>query len=487
MIAVLAASVVGVVFVGASAVALAETADTTGARERPNIVFIYTDDQGPWAFGAAGCSQCKTPNVDRLARQGARLTCSFTTTPVCSPSRAGLVTSRYGTEVGITDWISPRAEPELGLDPSTTTWMEVLAQTGYRNGLVGKWHLGTEDRFHPTAMGYHYFMGFREGGTRVADPTLEVDGEPKPFEGFTVNILTDHALEFIRENKHRPFVLSLHYRAPHAPWLPLPEEDWAPFRDMDPKLPDPDFPGLLVDKMKRVMREYLGSVASVDRNVGRVLDLLDELKLADETVVIFTSDHGYNVAHHGLQYKGNAFWRVEEPPPGTEFVPRGRRPNMFDTSLLTPTAVRWPGVVEPGKVIRETISNLDWFPTLLDIAGAKAPEGVLLRGESILPLLKGEAVPDWDNDLYAEYSMHHGATTHMRAYRTPEWKLVRDFQDPDRDELYDLVHDPEETENLIDDPRPEVQEVVRRLHARILAEMKATGDPALQLVGDRPK
>ena len=469
---------------GLAAAANAAKPDTTVSApgQRPNILFVYTDDQGPWTIGVSGNPQAKTPHMDRLFRQGAYLVNSFTTTPVCSPSRASLMASRYGTELAITDWIHPGKEPELGLDPATVTWPEVLAEAGYTNGLIGKWHLGIPDRFHPTKTGFHYFMGFREGGTRLKDPTLEVDGQPKKLSGFTVNILTDHALEFIRRNKDGPFLLCVHYRAPHAPWLPLPDEDWAPFEDLDPQIPNPDYPKLRVDYLKRVMREYLGSVASVDRNLGRMLTLLDELDLTRKTVVIYSSDHGYNVSHHALLYKGNARWMLTEPPPWTENVPKWQRPNMFDTSIRVPTAVRWPGRVEPGTVITQTISNLDWYPTILAMAGAEVPGGELVRGRNFLPLLEGRQIPDWDNGFYAQYSMHHGARIHMRMYRTPKWKLVRDFLNPERDELYNLEKDPDETSNLIRDPSPEVQEVIRTLHAKIVARMRETNDPALKLV-----
>lgn len=135
-----------------------------GATPPPNIVFIYTDDQAPTAAGFAGNSELKTPHLDRLAASGAILTNAFTTTPVCSPSRAGLATSRYGSELGILDWIHPRSEPEHGLNPNMITWMELLKEAGYATALSGKWHLGTADRFHPTLTGYDEFMGIRSGG-----------------------------------------------------------------------------------------------------------------------------------------------------------------------------------------------------------------------------------------------------------------------------------------------------------------------------------
>ncbi|MAG94295.1 MAG: hypothetical protein CMJ48_11160 [Planctomycetaceae bacterium] len=447
------------------------------AGQRPNILFVYTDDQAPTAVGIHN-QQLRTPHMDRLFREGARLANSFVTTPVCSPARAGVMTSRYGSELGITDWINPRSESALGLDPKTVTWPELLAKSGYKNGLVGKWHLGTADRFHPTRTGFDYFMGFRGGGTRPKNPTLELDGRTKVFEGFTADILTDHALEYIRESRDGPFLLCLHFRAPHAAWLPVREEDYAPYKDLDPQIPNAGFPNLDVRKIKRMTREYYASVASVDRNLGRVLALLDELKLAANTVVIFTSDHGYNLGHHALWYKGNAQWQLTQlPEQKWPHIGRKQRPNLFEQSLRVATAVRWPGVIQAGTVVTHTISNLDWYPTLLAIADVAPAEGVIVRGRNFLPILRGERI-DWDNDLYAEYSMKHGAQTHMRAWRTPNWKLMIDFKNAGRAELYDLRRDSTETTNLIDSKDPEIQHVKRRLTNRILQKMRELGDPA---------
>ncbi len=450
------------------------------ADARPNIVFIYTDDQAPFAVAAAGDKRFITPSIDRIFREGAHLTNSFVTTPVCSPSRVGLIASRYGTEMGITDWINPRSEATLGMDPKTTTWPQLLARAGYRNALFGKWHLGTRDKYHPTNFGYHEFMGIRTGGCPPKDPVLELlDGEVKKVEGFTCDIFTDHSLQFIRENRRRPFAVSLHFRAPHAAWLPVRDEDWEPFKDLDPEIPNPDYPNLNVAQVKKRTREYLAAVKSIDRNVGRVLGLLDELKLSDKTIVIFTSDHGYNLGEHGVWYKGNAIRILtKNPPQQWKNIPPARRPNLWDTSLRVPTAVRWPGVIKPSTKVTRTVSNLDWYPTLLAMAGVDLPTDVTIRGRDITPLLRGESV-EWDDGLYAEYSMHHGATTHMRGYRTPNWKLMRDFASPGRAELYDLQNDPDERTNLIESDDPVHVRVRRELDAKIFKQMQALNDPAL--------
>lgn len=447
--------------------------------KRPNIVFIYTDDQAPWAIGVSGHPHAKTPRLDALFRQAAYLQNAFTTTPVCSPSRAGLLTGRYGSELGITDWLHPRAEPKAGLKPGTLTWVELLRRAGYRTGLVGKWHLGLTDEMHPTQFGYQYFMGFRGGGTSPDNPTLEKGGTAQKFAGFTPDILTQHAFEFIRDAGNQPFCLSLHFRAPHARWLPVAEEDWSPFASLDPTIPNPDYPKLDIPRVKQMTNEYLASVHSVDRNVGRLMTLLDERRLTDNTVVIFSSDHGYNMGHNGISHKGNGHWVLTEPPPGTDNIPKGQRPNMYDHSIRVPTAVRWPGMTKPGSVVENTVSNLDWFPTLLAMAGVPMPKEITMRGRSMVPLLQGNQV-EWNDDLYAEYSTKHQSRTHMRMYRTPQWKLVRDFLNAGRDELYDLKNDPGETNNLIHSASPEIQQIVAELHQKILAQMTAIDDPIVE-------
>lgn len=449
---------------------------------RPNILFILTDDQAPWALGASGHPHAKTPHMDRLFNQGAYLVNSFVVTPVCSPSRASLVTGRYGSELGITDWINPRSEKTHGLNPDTVTWPKLIAQAGYQTALVGKWHLGTEDRFHPTVFGYKHFMGFRSGGTTPTNPLLEVKGQNQKVEGFTPDILTDDAIAFLRgtaeQNKRVPFLLSLHFRAPHTRWLPVRDEDLAPFQDIDPRIPNPDYPKLNVERVKKMTREYLASVASVDRNLGRLMTELDELDLTENTIVIFTSDHGYNMGHNGIWHKGNGHWVLTEPPPATKNIPKGQRPNMYDNSIRVPTAVRWPGKIAPGTVIKETVSNIDWFPTLLTMAGVDLSTQKQFRGRNMTDLLQGSR-DKWSDHLFCQYSTHHQSRTHMRMYRTPEWKLIRDFRNEGRDELYDLTADPAETTNLIDSDGEKAKWARNALGQALLIRMREIGDPAL--------
>jgi uncharacterized sulfatase len=468
---------------------------------RPNIVFIYTDDQAAWTLGCYGNPQAHTPHLDQLAAQGARLTNALVTTPVCSPARASLFTSRYGTEVGILDFIPHPGHKEytggngaIGLEARFVTFPTLLARAGYATALIGKWHLGdwTRDaqrRFHPTRHGFEYFTGLTGGGTTTVDPMIEKDGVERKFPGLTEDILTTEAISYLeRRADARPFLLFLGLRAPHGAYLPVAPEDEAPYRNLDPTLPNPDYPDLNVPDLKRRMREYLSSVTCIDRNVGRLRAALARLNVADNTIIIFSSDHGYNMGHNGIWHKGNGIWATKTLPPPRPNIAARYRPNLYDQSLRVPAIVHWPRVIPPRTVITETISSLDWYPTILAMAGVPLPAAVTVRGRDALPLLRGDRVPDWSNDFYAEYSMRIYCQTDMRTYRTAEWKLVRDFLNPDRDELYHLGVDPDESTNRIAETGdPAVRAAIAALDARIREQMRRHGDPLLAtLEGKRP-
>jgi choline-sulfatase len=458
------------------------TSPARAGAPRPNILFLMADDQAPWAMHSAGDPNAFTPNMDRLAKGGARFTNAFTPTPVCSPSRASLMTGRYGSELGITDWIHPQNDKGLGLDARFPTWPQLLANTGYQTGLIGKWHLGDLPEQHPTRRGYQSFTGFLGGGTPPQNPVLEKDGVTAKREGYIVDLVTEEALEWIeKRDPNKPFALSVHFREPHAAYLPVREEDWNRVKDLDIQSPSPVYPGTDVAKVKKLMREYLASVAAIDRNLGRILDQLDALNLTENTLVVYTSDHGYNMGHHGIWHKGNGHWILlpEALPQASANIPKGQRPNMFDTSLKVPMLVRWPGHIPAGGENRHVISHLDWLPTLSELAGASVPKVAVLRGRSIVPLFANPAEPARPADFYAEYSTRHQSRTHMRVYRTADWKLVRDFLNPGRDELFHLSSDPGEHTNLIRSEEPAVREAKASLEKAIEAKMRELHDPLL--------
>jgi uncharacterized sulfatase len=434
---------------------------------RPNVLFVYTDDQALWSIGAYGYSEAKTPNLDRLAREGAIFRNAFTVTPVCSPSRASMMTGRYPTRLGIDDWINPRTEPNLGLAPSEILWPELVRGAGYETMLLGKWHLGTLDEFHPTHQGYAGFFGFRDGGNRPIDPRIEVEGTVKQLSGSLPDLLVDQGLRFLESQRERPFVLSVHFRAPHAPYAPVPEVDSSVYRDLDPVVPD--VKGLPIARVKTLRREYYASVHSIDRNVGRLLDALDRLGLAKDTIVIASSDHGYMIGQHGLWHKGNATWLVKGKS--------GPRPNMFDDAIRVPLIVRWPGTVAPGSAVEKVVSNLDIFPTVLEMTGLGMPPKHAIDGRSFVPLLKQDssAASGWDDTLIGQYDMHHTKVARMRMIRTPEWKLIRHFEPGVRDELYHLASDPGETTDLID--APEHHDRLASLRAELHRRLAAVQDP----------
>lgn len=406
---------------------------------RPNIVSIVTDDQAHWSLGAYGNRDSRTPNMDRICREGARFLNAFTVTPVCSPSRASFLTGLYGTQVGITDYLSPEEnQAGMGLPPETTTWPEVLQRNGYRTALLGKWHLGAQPRFHPTRHGFDHFFGFLGGGNRPVDPTLEVEGKETALNGPLPDLLTDEAMRFVETNRARPFALLIHYRAPHLPYGPVPAEDAAPFRDLDPAIPQ--LAGLDAAQVKRWTRDYYASIHSVDRNLGRLLAKLDGLDLSRRTIVMFTSDHGYNIGHHMIHTKGNGFWVAGG-------VSGPKRPNMWENSIRIPLAIRWPGTIKPGTEIAEPVANIDTLASVLGMLKIPMPASLKQQGTDFSPLLRGEPAGRRDA-IYGQYDLHNLGLAYMRMIRTDGWKLVRHYRQNGMDELYDLAADADETRNL---------------------------------------
>ncbi len=425
-----------------------------GPTGRLNIVSIVTDDQASWSVGAYGNRDARTPVMDRLAREGVLFRNAFVATPVCSPSRAGFLTGRYGTELGIRDWISPEeAASGSGLPPSTVTWPAILREHGWRTALVGKWHLGRSP--HPTAFGIDRFFGFLDGGNTPMDPTLEVDGREQRLKGSLPDILTDEAIRFATESRDQPFALLLHFRAPHLPYGPVPDVDSAALRDVDPVIPD--VRGLDEAQVKTWTRDYLASVHSVDRNVGRLLEALDRLGLAGKTIVLFTGDNGYNIGHHTIHTKGNGHWVAGG-------VPGPPRPNMFDTSLRVPLILKGPGI-PAGREAAGMVTQLDTLPTVLSLLGVPLPAGLVQHGSDFSPILRGETVP-WRDTVFGEYDMHHYTLARMRMIRTPRHKLVRYLGTSFQDELYDLVADPGEAHNLYRDDS--AKGIRAELEARLL-------------------
>jgi uncharacterized sulfatase len=286
--------------------------------------------------------------------------------------------------------------------------------------------------------------------------------------------MTDDAIKWIGDQKGsgKPFALCLHFREPHLAYGPVPPEDSEPYAKLDPTVPT--LKGLDIPQVKGWTREYYAAIHSVDRNLGRLFAFLEREGLWDNTIISFTSDHGYNIGHHMIHTKGNGYWVAGG-------VTGPKRPNMWDTSIRVPWMIRWPGVIKPGTVIREHVQNIDVFGSFLAMLDVPAPAGWKTEGRNFAPLLRGEKVP-WKNETFAQYDLHNSGLAYMRMVRTERFKFVKHFHENESDELYDLENDPGETRNIrgtkkIGDRK--VADVIRELRAKLLDWQKGIDDPIL--------
>lgn len=404
------------------------------APRRPNIVMFMTDDHGAWALGAYGCSDIRTPNIDRLASGGARFTRAFACTPVCSPSRMTYLTGCLPSRHGVQDWL----RPEDSFGEKTRRWLEghptfseVLARNGYRLGMSGKWHMGDDEN---AQAGFTWWNTVPGGGGTYRDPEFVKNGRRLKGTGYKTDIVADGALEFLDSAKDSPFFLYAPFYAPHTPYDYQPDAYREPYADSTfPCFPDAppnpwQNPGLKQHHGNRASKlAYSALITGVDHNVGRIVARLDELGIRDNTLIIFTADQGWNAGHHGVWGKGNGTWPF----------------NMYEESIRVPLIWNFPGSIRPGQVLAPMVSSYDFFPSILDYAGIDAPRDSKRVGRSYAPQLRGER-PAMLNRLYFEYSF-------VRAVRTENLKFVQRSKEWPS-ELYDIEADPGETRNVIDDP-----------------------------------
>jgi arylsulfatase A-like enzyme len=356
--------------------------------KRPNILFIVSDDQGPWALGCVGNPEIHTPNLDRLAQGGIRFDNFFCTSPVCSPARASLLTGDIPSRHGVLDWIRTGSVGEQRVDylAGQTLVTDVLAHEGYRCGHIGKWHLGASDV--PRANYVKWFAHQSGMGPYYDAPMIDHD-KPITAPGYVTDVIADVGMQFLRDEALRdePFWLSLWFTAPHYPWIDCHPKAFTdlyrdcPFESCPEEPPHPWFTGgqPAVDKGRRERREsligYFAAVSAMDAAIGRVLDELDAQRLTDSTLVVFMSDNGMNLGHHGIWGKGN-----------------GTRPqNMYDTSVKVPCIASQPGRIPAGRVSDALVSGYDVFPTLLDYAGIVNVPAGRKPGMSFRGLLEGSA------------------------------------------------------------------------------------------------
>lgn len=443
--------------------------------DRPNIVFILADDQGAWALGCAGNAEIRTPNLDRLAAEGIRFTNFFCASPVCSPARASILTGRIPSQHGIHDWIRAGNVPDEV--PGVTHgrpveylrgmigYTDVLAENGYTCGLSGKWHLG--DSLRPQK-GFSFWNVHARGGSGYYDAPMIRDGIAYTEPRYVTDVIAENAVAFLREQQATgtPFYLSVHYTAPHSPWTPdqHPRRTYdeyhqncpfrsTPFEPMHPWQISSAPTGFDEPSRRRELSGYYTAITEMDRTIGDVIAELERQGIRQNTLVVFTSDNGMNMGHHGLYGKGNATFPA----------------NMFDTSVKVPMIVSRPGSVPSGVVCDEMLSHYDLLPTFLDYVNAENPVAGETPGVSFVPILRGDEFARRDAVVVFD---EYGPT---RMIRTKEWKYVHRYPYGPH-ELYDLVSDPEERDNVVEDAR--CQNVLRDLRARLSEWFVQWADPA---------
>jgi arylsulfatase A-like enzyme len=424
---------------------------------RPNIVLIIMDDLAYGDLGCHGNQHTRTPRLDQLHHQSSRFTrtCSF---PVSTPARASLMTGRYPYRTRAIDTYCGRSM----MDPDEITLAELLRDAGYRTGIFGKWHLGDNYPMRAMDQGFEEALVHNGGGLRQPgnigfdgyfNPQLMHNGQLVDSEGYCTDIFTDHALRFIEQHRDEPFFVYLATNAPHTP-LEVPAELAEHYREAG---------------LNETFARVYGMVENIDTNVGRVMDQLDRLGLSDDTIVIYTSDHGpCGSASHEGEVRFNAGLRAHK---GT----------VYQGGIQVPSFWRWPGRFASGVDIDRITSPIDILPTLCEAAGVALPEGVTIDGTSMLGLLDGRVAADrWPGRTL--FSQWHRGDVPVRfrnaAVMTDQFKLV------DGRELYDLCADPHEQRDIAVD-RPDVVAELRQSYEQWFDDVSAERgyDPPAIVIG----
>ena len=408
------------------------------AEEKPNVIIIFIDDQGYYDLGCYGATEVKTPRIDRLAVEGIRFTDYYAAAPICSPSRAGLLTGAYPRRIGMETWVQ-RADSDRGIHPDEVTLAELFRENGYRTGCIGKWHIGDLDPFVPTAQGFDEHFGMYSNLDPVETVYFGEEGVPLLRNGEVVKrpadpaeltrVYTDEAIAFVERNQENPFFLYLPHTMLHNPLGVSPE-----------------FVGT------SAWGEYGDAIQELDHHVGRLLDRLEELEISDNTVVVYASDNGRGQGRN-----------PEQPMKGTKLT-------TWECGIRVPAIVWGPGVgIEAGETCSEIVSALDWFPSLATAAGIKiGEEHPIIDGRDLWPMLTGEVdgIPSPEADLslnagmplrrrweprleweeyftqedYQNAFFYHGSHGALAAVRSGPYKL---FLNPQL-VIYDLDQDPGE-------------------------------------------
>lgn len=445
--------------------------------DRPNIVFILVDDLRYNALGATGHPFVKTPNIDRIAREGANFRRAFVTTPLCSPSRASFLTGRYVHAHGVIDNTnhSPRSH-------TLVTFPRLLHEAGYETAFIGKWHMGNDDSPRP---GFDRWVSFKGQGQYI-DPQINEDGQSRKAEGYITDILNEHAVEFVRKAHTKPYALYLSHKAIHGPFTPA--ERHRTLYENEPIEPTPSanddlsgkpmltrkIEGVAIPKAKaqaknktqakaktkgqggngqNLIRSQLRCLQSIEEGVGQIIQALEAAGALDRTLLVFTSDNGYLWSDHGL----------------------GDKRAAYEPSIRIPLLMRYPKRIKPGTVIDAPALNIDMAPTFLEAAGVPVPADV--HGVSLWPVLADPSAstrPAFLTEYFAEKAYPRIAS--WQAVSDDRFKYIHYTDLEGMDELYDLQADPNELKNLINDPAHQAR--LTTLKVQLARLLKASDAPA---------
>ena len=413
----------------------------TIAQEQPNIIFLFADDAGYADFGFHGSRVMKTPNLDKLAKEGVKFTQGYVTDATCGPSRAGLITGKYQQrfgyqEINVPNYMSQNSKflgDDMGLPLDQRTIADYLKKLGYKNAVYGKWHLGNADRFHPLKRGFDEFYGFR-GGARSYFPYKNFNGvhhdnkmernfgsfeEPK---GYVTDVLADEAIAFMERNKKNPFFIYLAFNAVHTP-MHATKEDLAKFPNL---------------KGKR--KEVAAMTLALDRACGKILDKLKELGLDDNTIIVFSNDNG------GPTDKNAS---LNLPLSGT-------KSNHLEGGLRVPYLIKWPKKFKAGSVYNYPVSTFDLLPTFYAAGGGNVKDLEDIDGVNLIPYVNGVNKERPHEDLFWKKEAR-------AVYRQNDWKLIRFADRPA--ELYDVSKDITEQNNLASQHPERVKSMFKKLFA----------------------
>jgi len=454
--------------------------------ERPNIIFILTDDHRYDAMGFLGHPFLETPNMDRMAEEGIYFKQAVVTTSLCSPSRASILTGMYAHNHGVVNNYNP-------VDPGLKFFPEYLQEAGYKTAFVGKWHMGGE--VDDPQKGFDYWLSFKGQGTYWADghgtsrvvPQTSMDGyningKRVPQKGYITDELTDYALNWLGDySEDKPFFLYISHKAVHSDFVAA-DRHIGRYKNEEIEFPktftsNKDKPMWLINQrnsrhgmdfgynlsdfdLSKYYKRYCETLLAVDENLGRIMQWLEKSDHFDNTIIVYMGDNGFQFGEQGLIDKRTA----------------------YEASIKVPLLMWWPGKIKQAAVIDETVANIDIAPTFLDIAGVSIPDH--MDGLSAKPLIDEDKI-NWRKELLYEYywerNYPYTPTTH--ALITDRYKFIRYQGIWDLDEFYDLQSDPEEASNLINDPA--LQKLIENHRIRLFELLTSTHGELMPLLPDR--